>query len=141
MVDKVMICSAVGTVCSVIAGFFGGWSIALKVLIVFMIIDYITGIITAICKKSPKTRSGGLRSSVGLRGICKKVYILLFVIIAYYVDALMGMQYIRDAVCIGFALNELLSITENARLIGLKLPKAVDNILDLLQNKADENKK
>ena len=60
---------------------------------------------------------------------------LLFVLVAVQVDALMGVDYVRDAVCIGFCSNEVLSITENLGLAGVPMPQAVVNALEQLQKK------
>lgn len=65
---------------------------------------------------------------------------LLFVMIAYRLDLLIGTDYIRDAVVIGFCANELISIVENAGLMGLPLPKVIIKALDVLRDKAEFDK-
>ena len=50
-------------------------------------------------------------------------------------DILLGTTYIRDAVCISFCLNELLSIVENTSLMGVPFPPAIKKAIDVLQNK------
>ena len=60
---------------------------------------------------------------------------LLFVIVAVQVDRLMGSEYVRDAVCIGFCTNEVLSIVENLGLAGVPMPQAVVKALEQLQSK------
>ena len=62
--------------------------------------------------------------------------ILLFVLIAYRLDLAIGTNYIRDAVIIGFIANELISITENAGLMGIPLPGVLTKAIDVLKKKA-----
>ena len=64
---------------------------------------------------------------------------LFYVLIAARLDALMGTDYLRDAVCIGFIANEALSIIENARLMGLPLPERLKKSIDVLKAKADSS--
>lgn len=66
---------------------------------------------------------------------------LLFVLIAYRLDLVIGVNYIRDAVIIGFIANELISIVENAGLMGLPLPDAINKAIDVLTQKSDEVEK
>ena len=60
---------------------------------------------------------------------------LLFVIVAVQADNLMGGDFVRDAVCIGFCTNEILSIVENLGLAGIPMPQAVVKALEQLQEK------
>ena len=60
---------------------------------------------------------------------------LLFVLVAVQVDRVLGSAYVRDAVCIGFSANEVLSIIENLGLAGIPMPQAVVKALEQLQNK------
>ncbi len=130
---------AIGVILSAIASAFGGWSEGLTALCVFMIVDYITGLLVAgVFHASNKTENGGLESRAGWKGIIRKVTTLAIVLVASYVDRVMGMTFVRDAVIIGFLANEAISIIENAGLMGLPLPKAVVNMIDLLKIRADE---
>lgn len=132
---KETICTILGTVGSVIAGCFGGWDASIMTLILFMSVDYITGVIVAAAKHSLKSTSGGLNSTVGFKGLAKKCMTLLLVLVSARLDITLGTTYIRDAVCIGFMVNELISIIENAGLIGVPLPEALKNAVELLQKK------
>ena len=62
----------------------------------------------------------------------------VFVLIAYRVDLAIGTDYFRDAVVIAFITNELISIVENAGLMGIKLPSVITKSIDVLQQKADK---
>lgn len=61
--------------------------------------------------------------------------------ISVQLDTVLGVSYIRDAVCIAFMVNELISIVENAGLMGIKLPKSLMNAIDILQNKSNDDNK
>ena len=128
----------IGVLGSMITLFFGGWSAGLTTLIIFMVIDYISGIVVAgVFKNSPKSESGALQSRVGWKGLARKCMTLLFVLIAYRLDLLVGTNYIRDAVIIGFCANELLSIVENAGLMGVPLPSVITKAIDMLSQKVN----
>ena len=60
---------------------------------------------------------------------------LLFVLVAVQIDRILGVDYVRDAVCIGFCSNEVLSIVENLGLAGVPMPQAVTKALEQLQSK------
>lgn len=132
---KETFCISLGTLGSFIASLLGGFDASIVTLLVFMSIDYITGLIVAAAKKSPKSKSGGLSSKAGLKGLIKKCVIFMLVLVAVRLDLTLGTKYIRDAVCIGFMVNELISIIENAGLLGVPMPLAIKNAVELLQNK------
>lgn len=134
---------------SMFSGFFGGWSAGMTTLVIFMAIDYISGIVVAcVFHASTKSASGAFESRAGWKGLVKKCFTLLFVLIAHRLDlAIMetagidaAMHYIRDTVVIGFMVNELFSIVENAGLMGIPLPKAITRAIEVLQSRADEAK-
>ena len=137
---KNAICTAVGLTGSLVASCFGGWTASLTTLMIFMGIDYLSGLIVAgVFHNSPKTETGTLESRAGLKGLIRKFYMLLFVLIGHRLDVAVGTNYIRDAVCIGFMANELLSIVENAGLMGLPVPGVITNSIDILKKKTSEN--
>ena len=136
---KQTICTAVGLAGSIIANLFGGWDDALTTLLIFMVIDYVSGLIVAgIFKKSPKTDTGALESKAGWKGLCRKGMTLLFVLIAYRLDLTIGTRYIRDAVIIAFIANETISLVENAGLMGVPLPAVITKAVDILQRKSEQ---
>lgn len=131
----------IGIVGATITTLFGGWSVGLTTLVIFMAVDYISGILVAgVFKASPKSKSGALSSKVGYKGLCKKGMSLLIVLIAYRLDLLVGTNYIRDAVVIGFCVNELISIVENAGLMGIPLPPILIKTIDVLVNREEKIK-
>lgn len=135
---KSAICTAAGTLGACIAAALGGWDHAIITLLSFMAMDYLTGfVVAAVFHASKKTETGGLKSHEGFKGLCKKGMILLLVIAANLLDQQIGANYIRDGVCIAFMCNELLSIVENASLMGLPIPKAITDALDILTAKQE----
>ena len=135
MFMKETFCLIAGVVGGFIAAIFGGWDSALVTLIVFMGVDFFTGVVTAAMGRSKHTDSGGLSSKAGWIGLAKKVCTLLLIAVAVRMDILLGTTYIRDAVCISFCLNELLSIIENATLMGIPYPPVIKKAIDVLQTK------
>lgn len=140
--SKEGLCTAIGAIGGLISAAFGGWDQALATLVIFMIIDYGMGItVAAVFHKSKKTANGALESRAGWKGLCRKCATLLFVLIAYRLDLAIGTRYIRDAVIIGFMANELISIVENAGLMGLPLPGVIEDAVEVLTEKAKNEKK
>ena len=131
--------SIVGVIGGFIATMFGGWSEALITLIIFMSVDYVTGIIVAgIFKKSKKSESGALESRAGFKGLCRKGVALLIVLVAVRLGIIMHTTYIRDAVIIAFVANESISIIENAGLMGIPIPGVITKAIDVLKKNSDE---
>lgn len=136
---KDLMCAAAGTIGGVITNSIGGWDNSVATLVIFMTIDYLSGLAVAgLFKKSKKTDNGALQSGVGFRGLCKKGMMLLFVLIANRVDLALQTGYVRDVVVIGFVANELISITENAGLMGIPIPAVITRAIDILKSKESE---
>ncbi len=130
--------TVVGMVGGVIASLFGGWDAALVTLMIFMGIDYVTGLIVAgVFHNSEKTENGALESRAGWKGLCRKGVTLLVVLVACRLDLVMGSNFIRDAVVIAFIANETISIIENAGLMGIPIPAAIMRAIEILKNKAE----
>lgn len=136
---KNAICTTAGAIGGVIVSLFGGWDAGLATLVMFMAIDYVSGLVVAgVFHNSKKTSSGALESKAGWKGLCRKGMSLLFVLIAYRLDLAIGSNYIRDAVIIGFIVNETISIVENAGLMGVPLPEVINKAIDILTSKSEE---
>lgn len=130
------ICTTFGVIGAGIAAAFGGWDAAMAALLVCMGVDYLSGSIVALVfHNSQKSETGAYNSAYGLKGLCKKGLMLLFVLVAVQMDRMLGADYVRDAVCIGFCSNEVLSIVENLGLAGVPMPQAVTKALEQLQKK------
>ena len=136
LILKEFLCGFIGVITSLLVSALGGWDSAIITLTIFIVADFITGLMVAsFFKKSPKSKNGALSSAIGFKGICKKVMIYLFVVVGYRIDLMLGTDYIRNAVIIGFIVNELISLTENAGLMGVPLPSIILKSIDLLKNK------
>lgn len=137
---KVAFCSYVAIVGTSVAYLFGGWNDAIATLLIFMIIDYIMGLVVAgVFSNSPKTKTGKLESRAGWKGLMKKCMTLLFIVIANRLDLQLETTYIKDGVCIAFMVNELISIIENAGLMGIPIPKVISKTIELLSKEGDAN--
>jgi len=114
--------------------FLGGKDGMLIALVVFMALDYITGLMCAIMDKK-------LSSAVGFKGICKKVLILMLVGVANILDVHVVGQgsALRGAVIAFYLSNEGLSLLENAAYIGLPIPDKLREILEQLHNRDEKN--
>jgi toxin secretion/phage lysis holin len=111
---------------------FGGWTMAIQTLLVFVVIDFITGFLAA-------GKIGSLSSRIGSRGITKKVLIFLIVALAHMVDQMLGDGHvIRDATITFYLANEGLSILENSGRIGLPVPDVVKQAIQILKGKDKE---
>jgi toxin secretion/phage lysis holin len=130
----------ISTIAGLVGGFIatllGGWDSALITLVIFMAIDFTTGLIAAALGKSKHSWTGRLSSKAGWYGLAKKFCTLLIIVVAVRIDILIGTTYVRDATCIGFCVNELLSIVENTSLMGVPYPDAIKKAIDVLQKKA-----
>lgn len=137
-----IICATLGAIGGAIAAAFGGWTHSLTTLLIVMAADYVTGLIVAgVFKKSPKTETGGLESKAGWKGLFRKGGTLLVVLVAVRLDIELGTTYIRDAVVIAFIINEIVSLVENAGLMGVPIPDPIKNGIDLLKKKTIINNK
>lgn len=131
---KSIVSIVTGTIGSLLINLIGKPTDDLIILIVLMIIDLIVGfLISAIWQKSSKTDSGKLSSSVMFKGILKKFFTLVIVVIAYQLDILLAMNVIRHIVIIAFIVEEVLSITENIAITGIKIPTIITKALDVLE--------
>lgn len=103
-------------------------------LITFVVLDYITGVITAAVEKK-------LNSEVGFKGIARKVAIFVLVALAHVIDrqAFNDAAVLRTAVIFFYLSNEGLSILENVARIGLPVPAKFKEVLEQLQHKGDKD--
>jgi len=108
----------------------GGWDMSLRVLVSFVIIDYGTGVMAAICRKE-------ISSMIGYRGLFKKISMFIAVYMACLLGELLGIPTLRIAVISGFITNEFFSILENFDKIKLKYPKILDKLFEILKNHAE----
>ena len=110
--------------------FLGGCDGLMYALLVFVIIDYITGVMCAV-------NDHKLSSAVGFRGICRKILIFLLVGLAHILDVYVLGQtgVLRTAVIFFFLANDGLSILENAAYLGLPVPEQLKDVLEQLHDR------
>lgn len=119
----------------------GGWDMLLSTLCIFMVLDYITGLIVGgVFHNSPKTSNGGLESKASYKGLFRKFGVLILVLVATQLDNIVGGEMIRNTIIIAFIVNESLSLIENIGLMGVPIPKKLTQAIELLQ-KGKENDK
>lgn len=135
---KFNVCAGFGVAGSVVSYLLGGFDAALQTLLIFIVVDYVSGLAVAgIFKKSGKTETGGLNSTICFQGLIKKCMILLCVLMAHRLDVVLALHYIRNGVCFAFMANEAISILENAGEMGVPIPQIIRNAIDLLKKKGD----
>jgi toxin secretion/phage lysis holin len=112
--------------------FLGGCDGLFVALVVFVVADYITGVMCAVVDKK-------LSSEVGFKGICKKVLIFMLVGIANILDIhVIGTgSVLRTAVIFFYLSNEGISLLENAGYLGLPIPKKLMDILEQLHDRSE----
>ncbi|QKO30099.1 phage holin family protein [Caproicibacterium lactatifermentans] len=116
--------------------FLGGCDGLLYALLIFVICDYITGVLCAVSDKK-------LSSEVGFRGICRKVLIFLLVGIGNVIDVqVLGQPgVLRTAIIFFYLSNEGLSLTENAAHLGLPIPEKLKTVLEQLHDRDEKEDK
>lgn len=109
----------------------GGFDIAIQSLLIVMVVDYLTGIASAIYNKE-------LSSKIGFKGIIKKFCYLLVVALSVVIDNLTGQSgLIRTLVIYFFVANDGLSIIENMAEMGVKLPQKLIDSLEQIKKKGE----
>lgn len=113
--------------------FVGGVDGLMTALLIFMVLDYVTGLMCAIADKK-------LSSAVGFKGICKKVLIIMLVGVAHVVDLhVVGTgDALRSAVVCFYLSNEGVSMLENAAHLGLPVPEKLKAVLEQLHDRNDK---
>ena len=124
--------NAISVVLTTFVYLVGGIDIAMKSLLIVIVIDYITGVMSAIYNKE-------LNSTIGLKGILKKFSYLIIVSLSVILDRIVGdTGAIRTLVIYFFVANDGISIVENIGKMGVPLPKKLTEVLEQLRNKGDE---
>ena len=118
----------------ILGWFLGGVDGFLYALIAFTVIDYITGVMCAITDKN-------LSSSIGFKGICRKVLIFTLVGIGNIVDVYVLGQggVLRTAVIFFYLSNEGVSILENSAHLGLPIPEKLKEVLEQLHERGGDD--
>ncbi|HBM3606971.1 TPA: holin family protein [Listeria innocua] len=111
---------------------FGEVDLLVKVLVCFIVADYISGLLAS-------GYLGELSSKMGFKGIAKKIAILILVAIAHQIDLILGTHNTtRDAVIFFYLANELISILENFVRMGMKVPEVLKNLILIFDAKSGD---
>jgi toxin secretion/phage lysis holin len=133
---KLWFITVFGAMGAFIAQLLGGWTSDMQTLGILMVVDIVMGFaIAAFWKKSGKSITGALNSISMWKGLCRKGVSLLIVLVAHQLDNVMGSEYIRSAVIIAFIINELISIVENAGIMGVPIPTVITKAIEVLKKK------
>lgn len=119
----------------------GGWDNSLQTLIAFMAVDYALGILIALVwHKSQKTADGRFESNASLKGLIRKLSMLIIVFIAVKLDMIAYTNgYIRTAVVLFFIANEGFSIIENLGIMGVPMPEIVKDAFAAIKKQSESN--
>jgi len=122
-----------GVIAAAATYLFGPWDAMIMVLLAVTALDYVTGVACAAVAKE-------LSSSVGFKGLVKKVFTFVLVALAAMLDKLVPSTNgaVRSAVCMFYIANEGISILENAGALGLPLPNVLKKALVKLQEEDSE---
>lgn len=128
---KQFITNGISFIITCLTYFLGGFDLALKSLLIIMVIDYLTGVSSAIYNKK-------LSSKIGFKGIIKKFCYLLVVGLSVAIDNLTGQNgIIRSLVIYCFIANDGISIIENMGELDIKLPQKLIDTLEQLKKKGE----
>lgn len=108
----------------------GGWDTALQVLVLFVVLDYITGLIAAWYEKR-------LDSRVGFKGIAKKILLFVPVAVGYWLDVLLGQEILRSLAIWFYLANEGLSMLENLGRCGVPILAPLKDALEQLKKRGE----
>lgn len=124
----------IGCLGGILTFFLGGLDSLIISVVLFMIIDYFTGVVKHF---SPKYKGKKLSSKVGLWGAIKKFLYLLVITLGFTLDKLFGTDIIRNAICYFFIANEGISILENLGEMGVPFPDFLKKYLEVLEEKVN----
>lgn len=100
----------------------GAWDLPLQILLVAVVLDYLCGTMKAFYL-------GKVSSKVGYKGIIKKMGIFFMVVVAQLADMTLGLEVLRNTVCIAYTVNELYSISENVAIMDVYIPPFIKDKL------------
>ena len=122
----------IGIIGSFISYLFGGWNTMIQTLLLFMVLDYLTGVIVAgVFHKSSQSASGALSSKAGFKGLAKKIVILIIICLTYRIDIMLNLNNtLYSIVVIAYITNESISILENAMAMGIPVPKKLEEAIE-----------
>ena len=131
--------TAIGVVGALIYLAIGDITAELSTLLCLMLLDIVTGFLVAsVFKVSRKTSSGALSSKEMLKGFVRKIGMLILIAIAFRLDMMLNVNYIKNATIIALIVEECLSLIENIGLMGIPIPKFISSAIDVLNSKVHD---
>lgn len=131
--------TAIGVVGALIYFAVGDITAELSTLVWLMLFDMVTGFLVAsVFKASRKTISGALSSKEMLKGFVRKIGMLILIAIAYRLDNMLNVNYLKNATTIALIVEECLSLIENIGLMGIPIPKFISSAIDVLNSKVQD---
>lgn len=131
--------TAIGVIGALVYLAVGDITAELSTLVWLMLLDMVTGFLVAsVFKASRKTSSGALSSKEMLKGFVRKVGMLMLVAIAYRLDNMLNVNYLKNATTIALIVEECLSLIENIGLMGIPIPKFISSAIDVLNSKVQD---
>lgn len=121
-------CFGGGVILTVLNFLIGKVDYSISFLFIVIILDFITGMMSGALNHK-------LSSSACTKGLCKKLMVFIYIIIAHHMDMLLHLDYIRIGVCYLYATGEILSIIENGTKIGVPVPEPIKKALEIIQDK------
>lgn len=128
--DRFMVDILVGGVITMLTFLFGDVDKSILILFAVMVLDFISGILKGVKNKE-------VSSKKCFDGICKKLFIIIYVILAHLLDTLLNLDYVRTCVCWLYIVNDIISITENGAKLGVKFPTPILKVLEVMQNESE----
>lgn len=129
--DRFMSCVTMGAFMTCVNLVFGKLDYSFIFLMLVMGLDYLTGLLCGWVDKS-------LSSNKATRGLFKKFFIFVYVIIAHHLDVMLHINYVRIGVCYMYAAGEVLSIIENGTKLGVPIPEPIKKALELMNSEEDK---
>lgn len=133
-IEHLITCIGGGIILTIINFLFGEMDHSIIFLFIAMILDFITGMMSGAFVHK-------LNSNTCTRGLCKKLMVLIYIIIAHHMDMLLHLDYIRVGVCYLYATGEILSIIENGTKLGVPIPEPIKKALEIIQDKKENGGK
>ena len=118
------------TIGGMLTGLLGGWDTMLQILVLFVVLDYITGLLAAYFEKR-------LDSNTGFKGIARKVLLFIPIAVGYGLDNLIGQEVFRSLAIWFYLANEGLSLLENLAKCGVPIPDALRDALQQLKERGE----
>jgi toxin secretion/phage lysis holin len=131
--ERFMTCVEIGGLMTIVNLIFGKIDYSFTFLMMVMVIDYLTGLA---CGWTDKT----LSSNKATKGLFKKLFVLVYVIIGHHMDIMLHVNFVRTGICYMYAAGEVLSIIENGTKLGVPVPEPIKKALKIMNSDNVETK-